>query len=532
MSETSENFVPAAEPTPEVLSLDEPETVATIGATPTPIEEAAEQTQAAPEQLDEITSSKPRPRTPNQLVKLDMNVYMDVGEKEFDVRASTLILPANHSELIGKEIELAPNLKMDDTQASAEWAAFMENGFDIIVRDTRFMSTLQDTKAKWVQKIKTPAGEIFSRTPNFNTVEGQNLSGEKGVLHFMQLMGMGSTFKVFLNHSGFWVTLKAPTEDQLLELNADIANDKIAAGRDTYGLTFSSMSSYSVERVINLASECVLNSSLEGLNKIKDIALLHDMPTLVWALACTIWANGHQYTRACGNIKGGCNHVMRAKIDLAKLLWVNENALTAWQLKHMSNHATNAMKLEEVQRYQKESLTTQKQSFKLLKGTPREIEFVLRIPTIQQYLDKSHAWIDKMVQDINLSVGMDSSERNNMINERSRATWMRQYGHWVEAINTPTNPITDADTLEQIISRLSSQDNVREDFIKEVDSFMDRSCLSVIGIPAYTCPVCHEDNEAENHKDGFTNIIPIDMVRTFFILNVQKVMSIRQRAAA
>lgn len=513
---------------PVVMDLSEaPEPTTGPGPEAVPVQEEAPVTQT-----DVAQEEKPAPvHIPAQMVRLDMPVYIAVKPGEFDPSKSTLVLPPGDSDYVSEQVRTAPNIKLDDTPDSAKWASVLEEGYEIIARGDRFKSTLLAADSLWRQKISTPNGDIWSRTPNFSPVENQDLKGEQGVLQFLQYMQMGSQFKVFLAHSGFWLTLKAPTEDQLLALNTEMANDKTQAGRESYGLTFSAMTSYTVDRMCNLALSCVITNSIAEKVNYKDLLLSHDMPTLAWAMANTIWINGHQYSRACANIAEACTAVLEEKLDIAKLMWINTNAFTDWQLRHMTQHAANKMAVADVKRYQAESLQMQNSAVTLLRGEPNEVTFVFSIPTLADFITKSHAWISEMVLEINRAVGVEAEERNLLIQERCRAAWMRQYQAWVKEIKIGSNTISDPSTVAEALSRLSAQDEVRERFMEEVDKYIDRSCISVIGIPAYTCPKCGKDHGPTEHKEGFTNIIPIDMVKTFFILNVQKVLSIRSRSA-
>ena len=106
---------------------------------------------------------------------------------------------------------------------------------------------------------------------------------------------------------------------------------------------------------------------------------------------------------------------------------------------------------------------------------------------------------------------------------------MRQYTHWVKGINFEDNVIEDKSTIESILDRLSGEDEVRTKFLEEVKKYINDSAISVVGIPSYECPSCHQEQKYTAKNDSLTSIIPMDILQTFFSLHVQKISSIDRR---
>jgi hypothetical protein len=71
-----------------------------------------------------------------------------------------------------------------------------------------------------------------------------------------------------------------------------------------------------------------------------------DLPILLWGLACSIYSNGFQYTRACISDPEKCNHILKEKLDLSKLLWTDSSALTAHQVNHMTKRQRGSMETD------------------------------------------------------------------------------------------------------------------------------------------------------------------------------------------
>jgi hypothetical protein len=109
---------------------------------------------------------------------------------------------------------------------------------------------------------------------------------------------------------------------------------------------------------------------------------------------------------------------------------------------------------------------------------------------------------------------------------------MRQYSQWVESIEFNSNIIEDKETIESTFSILSSDDNVRDEFIQEVTKYINESTISVIGIPAYDCPNCgapQEKVEGVSTYPKLVNILPLEVVQLFFALLAQKIQRIIAR---
>ena len=85
------------------------------------------------------------------------------------------------------------------------------------------------------------------------------------------------------------------------------------------------------------------------------------------------------------------------------------------------------------------------------------------------------------------------------------------------------------ETLSNIMNRISSQDDIRNEIIEAVRNYIDHTSLTVIGIPTYKCPACGGENKVEGTQESFEGIIPLDVYNTFFLLLVQAVGRIISR---
>lgn len=440
--------------------------------------------------------------------------------------------PSNFADNIIDGLDRSSNVRLDDTKEGAKWLGSLISGAQACVKDDIFRETLEDPTAEFAQTVDANGTRLYPGSAGFKSVQNENLSGERGLLRFMNHAGLGSVFRIPLWHTGMWLTLKSPSEGRLLELHREIISDKIELGRNSAGIVYTNTTVITSQRLLDLAFEHIYQTNLKSDKTLADIISCHDLFTIVWGLACTVWNNGFNYQRACSFNVEKCNHVLEEHLDVSKLLWVNRKALTAWQVAHMSRTKIQSITDEDLERYKNESLKAQKRTFIVNKDQPSQFEVTLKIPTIAQYLTSGQRWIGDIIQMLNSSLGMDVStnERNKYVADQGRATELRNYIHWIDSITFgDNNVINEVNLIEDIFNRLSAEDAVRGEIIEQVQKYMNDTAISVIGIPSYKCPNCGGENHVKDSTEAFKGVIPIDVYQTFFTLLVQTVARVRSR---
>ena len=465
-----------------------------------------------------------------QNVKAEFPIFIKVDK--FDKQATTLPLPSAVPEYILSRIGLAPNTRLDDTPKGSEWINVLWSGSDLVPKEQMYQSALERSDSEWHQAIETEGRKLMPTSPTLPKVTGEALSGERGALRFMKFAGLGTVFSIPLWHTGIWITIKTPSDSRLLELNREMFTDKIELGRSTYGLALSATVSAFSERLINLAFENIYSTNLKTDKHLLDVISAHDIPTIIWGVACAVWNNGFQYERVCSHDPEKCNHTEQEKLDVTKILWVDKNALAPWQIAHMTRRKSNEVTMEDVERYKKESLKSQNRriEMKTVVGD-QNYSFDLHVPNIRQYFEHSNDWINSVVEGVTraLQVEPAEQERNRFITENAQSTIMRQYSHWIESVTFEENVINDQETLESLLEALSSDDDTRTRFTDEVKKYINDSVMTVVGIPSYECTACGGKQKYKAQNDSLYSIIPLDVIQTFFSLLVQKIISITRR---
>lgn len=466
-----------------------------------------------------------------QNVKPEFEVSIKIKDSEKNEGDILIVLPPAVKEYIYAKLGATPNTPLDDAVGSSKWANALQTSMNYVPISQVYQSTLEQEDAEWHQSIDVNGKPLFANSPNLTNVSGEALSGERGTLRFMKFTGLGTVFTVPLWHTGIWLTLKTPSEARLLELYREIMMDKIGLGRANYGLALSALVYVYSERVVKMALEQMYSTNLKGYDDLLDVISCHDVPTIIWGMACAIWNNGFQYERPCSHNPEKCNYVATERLDVSKLLWVNKNAFTPWQLNLMTRKKSGSVTMEEVARYKSELVHSQERRISIKAANGSEFFMDLNIPTAKQYFEYSNDWANSVVSSVEQSLQSEPSEtdRNTFIAETARASIMRQYAHWVSSIIFDDNTISDKPTIESILENLSADDEVRTQYSTQVRKYINDTAVSVIGIPSYKCPNCHGEQKYEPRNESLYSIIPLDIVNTFFYLHVQKTRSIRSR---
>lgn len=490
-----------------------------------------------PEEVDDAlktVTEASRPFIPAREPKVNIHQSTATFEPltEKDDRNVNLPLPAESNDRIQAVIDNLPNIRVDTTPQGKEWVDSLRNGQYIAMEDNVLGACLDRKDSEWHQAMKYTHPTTNVDTPlNLGNVKplpnsDNNLVGEKAALHVRYLLGGGSLVQIPLWHSGFWMTLKAPTEGKMLELNRRIIDEKISLGRESHGLVFSNMVVFIAEHVLNLAFEHIYQTTYKGWEDTsvlrKRISVL-DLPIIAWGLACAIWPRGFQYSRAVLDPGGEAFQTVREKLNITRLLWTDRSSLNDQQLQHMTQRNTGKCMTDTMLDNYRDHFTRGKSTTVPLS---KEISMTLRVPSVDQYLQSGTNWINNIVSMVDRSFGMDNDmdRRDAYIDEQGKAANMRQFAHWVESFNLADDRvINDAATIDMICDQLSAFPEIRANYDKAIKAFIQDATISLVATP-----IVHNSEHAltlPNHP----NLLPLDTLSTFFILLVQKSAAIQAR---
>lgn len=461
-------------------------------------------------------------------------IFSEIGD-EWKNDAITMYLAQDSDEAMSDALDKIASTDIQaiaDQDAMESWINTQRSSQYSLQRGGFFNETLERKDAEWRQSIQSENGRLRINYPGFNNITESNLTGEKAVLHVNALLGLGSLVAVPLWHSGFWVTLKAPHESQILELHRRIVTEKISLGRDTYGMVYSNTSVYYAKILMDFIFTHMYTYSLkcEKEDLPKHISSL-DIELLVWGMAGCIWPRGFQYSRSVllkqideNKVESMVQHEIKEKIDISKLLWTDKSSLTPWQIKHMTSRSNGSVSLDMVKRYRDEFTRGGDRNVKIREGA---LNVTLKVPSLDEYIQSGYNWVDSIADMVNDALGLEADEnvRNNYINEQGKASSMRQYAHWVKQIDTQSEKsITVKETIENVFNSLSQDDEIRNSFLEEVKKYMSDSQIALIATPVAT------NEEAKTVTlPRFPHLFPLNAMTVFFMLLVQKTRQIQAR---
>lgn len=449
--------------------------------------------------------------------------------KKFDPTYALSVLSANVDEL-NKLAEGYPQLKILGNEQSEEWRRAMVEGQGTLLRGMALAASIVRDHSLWRQSVTAGAEELQPYRPKFSdNGEGSKLVGEAAVMKIQALTGLGSVVKIPLWHTGIWVQFKAPTEAALLELDRALTNDKITLGRLTNGLIYSNSSVYFISRLVNFALAHVFDATYKynRPEDLKEIIRANDIPTLLWGLLCSIYPSGYPYEQPCLTDPSKCMHIVRETLNITKLSWTDNNALTEWQRRLMTrkNQKSTA---EEIKRYADEHSFSKDSVIDLNPA----IKVELKVPTVAEYERSGFAWVDSIVAQVDQAFGstLKGDQRNEYIMERGRLTALRQYSHWINRIVIQgKDVIDDPTTIEDVINPLTGDQDLYTNFFNGVGKYIDSTTISMIALPRFDCPACGAPMSEEQKRHP--HLVPLDIAQIFFTLLDQRVYRALQRTA-
>jgi len=482
-----------------------------------------------PESSDKELSSdngteKPRVvinRTPAKNVIQESEVFAPLDDPK-DADGIALSLPSDTQANINTLLEGMPNIDIKETPNGSEWIERIKAAKYTRPFGEWFDDTVERADSMFKQSVQSEKGKLTAGGLKFNDGMGTKLTGERAVLRVRALTGLGSVVMVPLWHSGFWITLKAPTESAMLELNRRLSEEKIELGRATYGLAFSNNSVFFAGWLIDFALSHVYDTSLKAdvSEDIRSRISQLDVPLLIWGLACAIWPNGFPYARAVMDQSTEQTKIIKEKVNVGRLLWVDNLSLTPWQISHMAQRHGNSMTAETLDRYKSEFTRGKGRVVKLNDS----ISITLRVPNIDQYITSGQKWVNNIVAMVDKAFNMSANDgvRDSYIMDQGKATNLRQFAHFVESLEVADGVIDDVDTLDQTFDALSSSNEIRTAFFKGIKEFIEDATIAVIAIPVT------EDAE-KSDLPRFPHLLPLDVMSVFFIQVTTTVYLIQAR---
>lgn len=448
--------------------------------------------------------------------------YQNKEGSDWSLTDEHLILPQYPNEDFVKILEdigfEIPRDPKDYSEPLKVWLATISEAFRCTHLNTPYDKALRDKTRRWKQVINHQSGNSSVRMTALPINIKNDLDPERTSMYLASIMSSGQVMHIPLWHSGFWVTIRTPSDEDLINLNERLIAEKTQLGRQTYGHVLGSSRSFISGYLFDMICAHITDSSVS--KEVGDILPLIsslDLDQLAWGWACTIWPNGWKYlVPTIGDINQPEVYVKQT-FRVATLSQVDDLALTESQRAHMAKYTSGSMSLSSIKTYQADFARNVPDTLDLGNG----VVLHLQIPTLIKSLNDGQAWVNSLISTYanmnDMPVG--ASDRERYFRAQMNAAILREYQSMVAKIETPLRIIDDEEEIGVQLAVISRADGVREKFFTKINDFIQHRTVSVIAIPV-------ESDKLVTDPVRRPYLMSIDPITAFFTLLSRRITRI------
>lgn len=394
--------------------------------------------------------------------------------------------------------------------------------FDAHLEDIRMQSALgaldkADREAMSDRLINPETGKVRLRNNpiKVGVPKGKtevDVSGTDALIMFERIGNNNntSTIRVLLYNSGISIDLLSPTLNnyETLLMNCRSRNEELGAAMGFHYFAYADL--IYKDQIINFVQSLIIDTSYKDWNKngkLWSLVKITDLAPLMMALAAASHRKGFEnFVIRCSNpAKPICGHTETINADLAKMVLTRWNMLDEASIRHMEatrqrvghRHAIN-----DIAKYQSELN---------LEGERIEVDhltFVMRIPTVTEYLD---AGVD-YISSIRSEIQGDNTEGQYL---QMGLRYIRVYLPWISSMEGKSDDgvvvrTSDRTAIARELDKLDALDSER--IRNKLTDYINRVQLTYVGYPVFECPKCH------HHPDTPSGLFTFDPVSAFFTL--------------
>lgn len=420
--------------------------------------------------------------------------------------------------------------KMADSERDSAWMAAIASGMRHTSLEDAPYRALEREGSYWRDGIDTGKPKLERPgAPRQTNDRSRKVSKENQLAYLNSRSGAGGTFEAFLPRCGFWVRLRQPSLDELVTLQTELHALKLTLGAETKGASYSHADFVMLDLITALALQCVIgsNKSFSTPTDLENEITLFDEVALHHGLASTLYPGGFNYSNPCIADIDKCSSVTTFKMNMANIIYYDNNVFTADQKKFIARRFQPATD---------DDFKAYREAFAI--GNAKvtwldNIGLMFAEPTVAARRASGRQWYDGLVE---MSQGVfneppHGANRLAYINKLKRSTLATQYSHWVTAIYDRDEEAldlesqlysTDPELILEYMKGALSRPGLVERFTETIQNYCNESIIVVVGTVSHNCAVCgSEQGRAFNER--LPHISPIDMVMTFFTLAGRKV---------
>lgn len=334
----------------------------------------------------------------------------------------------------------------------------------------------------------------------------------------------GAPVTVFLPASGFFITSKAPHENDFCDYDVAQTMDTNQVGLSTFGILLSASSGLYLKHMVNFALKFVVDTTLD----IGDGDMHQTLYTKIderdyWlvVMACTIakYPGGIPWLMSCTEPQ--CTFEEEQKLNIARCIRYANGILSPTQLAIINRQREGEpLTFDQQNEYRRQHVVDPSS-----KWEDNDLTFRFAHASIARYIDTSEEWVADINQSTTDALGnyATEQERNSYMRTAAETRRLTRYLHFIESITAKAEgddePYVERDPIKirEALVALSSDRAFVSRFEAAIEKFNERSRLAIFGYMSHRCPQCGAQT---GEKDGaFRGIVEISPDRLFFVLS-------------
>lgn len=349
-------------------------------------------------------------------------------------------------------------------------------------------------------------------------------------------LGQGALVQIPLWNTGIWITMRAPSNNDLLNLDQRVRMEKASLGRFSNGMVFSNVEVYTVAAYARFALEHMYSTTYEfdtvdHVDEMLRTVKSTDYAQLLYGLLSAQYPDGYPFRQPCVSDPHKCDYIDESILSIARLSWTDRSRLTAKQKRMMASR-NSKMTRAMLDEYQAE-FPFDNRAMKL----NATLTAYLAVPTLQEQIEAGYRWVDGIADATNVAFGLKLSEvdRYRHIVRSGMMTSLRQYSHWIDRLEIQTKDGIDPTVVSDPIKKDEGLEVISGDpvAIKILDTgimkWIESCSTTIIGLDKSPCPQCQ--GEVSEEVSTHPELIPIDIGYVFFTLAASKIRQIEDGAS-
>jgi len=404
---------------------------------------------------------------------------------------------------------------------------------------TAFLENMVNNQSLPKHNAMRYGGKDLIHGPTPMATNKTNKDSNINVMRFLSVAKQTDIIDIPLPHSGFWVTLQAPTLTTIVAFQNRISAELIRAGKDTNTIAFNNLGATVNTAIVDLICSHIRSYTLicpDG-DDVRNYISGNDYYSLVLGLLMSQYPKGTIITRYCKNNivldsdgRPKCNFSITGRVDLSAMMVRDDSQFTDSMLLTLSKRNPNSVSIEEVLEYQSKlaGKMTATKEITIYDGSAAGtvLTLELAIPNIMNMCVNGVRWINKISK---IAEEIFTSADNNVTKENKVrdiiGTVVAGIYNTVIAKMSLTDEngkvvtLTTRSAIDNALDELSRDNVITDEVIDVCYDFINASYITAIGFPIFECPSCKELNDNAAKEGGHPEIIPFNIVDYFFALS-------------